>query len=249
MPQARAAASFEPRAKTRRPNTVRRRTKAMRTARTSVIQTPGAKTIHGTGGKVTASSLIQVGGTLTVVWLASHLAVPRATPSMPRVAMNGTTRRRVMARALTRPTSPPVRTARRTARPGAQPSRTARAQRTPVRAIVEPTARSIPPPTITSVIPMAPMATITVWARTTRRLLAGEVPLGGPARDREEADHEQQADEGPEADEAVPQVAPHAPIAASSAFSGVHSATGRAGERRPRLITARRSQTPRSSGR
>ena len=45
--------------------------------------------IHGTGGKVTASSFTQVAGTLTVCWSASHLAAPRATPSMPSVAMNG----------------------------------------------------------------------------------------------------------------------------------------------------------------
>ena len=86
--------------------------------------------------------------------------------------MNGTTRRRVMARPLTRPTSPPVAIAARTASDGAQPSRRARAHRTPVSAIVEPTARSIPPATMTRVIPIAPIATMTVWAKTTRRLLA-----------------------------------------------------------------------------
>ena len=76
-----------------------------------------------------------------------------------------------------------------------------------------------------------------------------EVALGGAARDREEGHDEQEAEEGAEADEALPQVAPHAPIAASRTVSGVHSATGRAGQRRPRLITASRSHTPRSSGR
>ena len=34
----------------------------MSSARTRAIQTPGAKTIHGAGGKVTASSFTQVGG-------------------------------------------------------------------------------------------------------------------------------------------------------------------------------------------
>ena len=43
---------------------------------------------------------------------------------------------------------------------------------TPVRAIVEPTERSMPPPTMMSVMPMAPSATITVCASTTRRLFA-----------------------------------------------------------------------------
>jgi hypothetical protein len=41
-----------------------------------------------------------------------------------------------------------------------------------VSAIVEPTARSMPPPTMMSVMPIAPSATITVCASTTRRLLA-----------------------------------------------------------------------------
>jgi hypothetical protein len=123
-------------------------------------------------GKVTASSLTQVAGASTVVWCASHFAAPRATPSMPSVAMKGTTRRRVIAVALSRPTRAPSSTAPSTASDGARPSRSARAHSTPVSAIVEPTERSMPPATITSVMPIAPMATITVCASTTRRLLA-----------------------------------------------------------------------------
>ena len=46
MPHARAAASFDPNAKTRRPNTVRRSTTAAVTARTIAIQTPGATSIQ-----------------------------------------------------------------------------------------------------------------------------------------------------------------------------------------------------------
>src|SRR5256885_1890772 len=39
------------------------------------------------------------------------------------------------------------------------------------------------------------------------------------------------------------------PIAVASTVSGVHCSIGRAGESRPRLITASRSHTPNSSGR
>jgi hypothetical protein len=85
--------------------------------------------------------------------------------------MKGTTRRRVMARPFSTPTAPPVSTDASTATLGEKPSRIASAHSTPVRAIVEPTARSMPPPTMISVIPIAPSATITVCARTTLRLL------------------------------------------------------------------------------
>ena len=86
--------------------------------------------------------------------------------------MNGTTRRRVMARPFSRPTSA-AREDRGQHADGSAPSRRgcASAHSTPVSAIVEPTARSIPPPTMISVMPIAPSATITVWASTTRRLL------------------------------------------------------------------------------
>ena len=39
------------------------------------------------------------------------------------------------------------------------------------------------------------------------------------------------------------------PMAVASTVSGVHSAIGRAGDSRPRHITARRSHSPNSSGR
>ena len=86
--------------------------------------------------------------------------------------MNGTTFNRVIASPFRSPTRPPATTAASTPLTGDQPSRIASAVMTPVSAIVEPTERSMPPPTITSVMPIAPIATITVWASTTRRLLA-----------------------------------------------------------------------------
>jgi hypothetical protein len=54
---------------------------------------------------------------------------------------------------------------------GGSPALTASAVTTPVKAIVDPTARSIPPLMMINVIPIAPIATITVCERTMRRLL------------------------------------------------------------------------------
>ncbi len=133
------------------------------------IQTPGAKSIQSREGNVTASSLSHVEGGLTVCWSATYLATPRATPSMPSVAMKGTTRRVVMARPLTIPTMPPATIPADNAAIGIHPSRSASAVTTLVRAMTAPTERSIPPLTMIMVIPMAPMATMTVCARTTRR--------------------------------------------------------------------------------
>src|SRR5205823_14764724 len=61
-----------------------------------------------------------LGGTFTVCSCAIHLAMPRAMPSIPSVAMNGTTRRPVMSRPLPRPTSPPATSATAVATPGGQ---------------------------------------------------------------------------------------------------------------------------------
>ena len=65
-PQARAAASFEPIAKMRRPNTVLRSMIVTTIASTSVSHTPGATISQDGVGNVTASSLTQVAGTFTV---------------------------------------------------------------------------------------------------------------------------------------------------------------------------------------
>ena len=121
-------------------------------------------------GKVTASSLTHVGGTLTVCCPAIHLATPRAMPSVPSVAMNGITRSLVMNRPLMTPTTPPATTPSSTARSGLTPSRIAIAVTTPVSAITDPTDRSMPPLTMIIVMPMAPSATMTVCATTMRKL-------------------------------------------------------------------------------
>src|SRR5438876_364327 len=59
MPHARAAASFEPSANTCRPKTVLRSTRVMMSASAAASHTPGATSIHGCGGKVTASPFTQ----------------------------------------------------------------------------------------------------------------------------------------------------------------------------------------------
>src|SRR2546422_867260 len=107
MPHARAAASFEPSANTCRPKIVFCKSTATKMASKRAIHTPGATMSQRCLGNVTASSLTQVGGTFTVCSPAAHLAAPRAIPSIPRVAMKGTTRREVMASPLTKPTRPP----------------------------------------------------------------------------------------------------------------------------------------------
>ena len=76
--------------------------------------------------------------------------------------MKGTTFNRVITRPFTTPTTPPMRIPVARASEGGMPALMPSAVTTPVRAIVEPTARSIPPLMMISVMPIAPMATITV---------------------------------------------------------------------------------------
>ena len=119
MPQSRAVASFEPMAKTWRPKTVERRSDGHDHGQDD--HQPDARAPGGArtaAGDLAMSSLTQVRGA-SIFWLwAIHLATPRAMPIIPRVTMNGTSRRRVISRPLTRPTRAPVRTPRRTARRG-----------------------------------------------------------------------------------------------------------------------------------
>src|SRR6266513_2696798 len=197
MPQARAASSLDPTANTRRPNTVRRSTIAASSASASVIQTPGGSTIQAARGNVTSRSLSHVGGTLTVCSCASHLATPRATPSMPRVAMNGTTRSPVMSRPFVSPTNPPASTAAVAAAGTAQPAPIPSAATTPLNAIVAPTDRSMPPLMMMNVTPIAPRATITVWESTMRRLVGERYRDGASARSANAATTTTRARAGP----------------------------------------------------
>ena len=133
-------------------------------------------------GKVTSRSLSQVACTLTVCSWASHFATPRAMPSMPSVTMNGTTRSFVIIAPLTIPITPPVATAARSASDGGHPAPMPSAVMTPVSAIVAPTDKSIPPLTMIIVIPIAPIAVITVCERTMRRLNAERYRPGSSVR-------------------------------------------------------------------
>src|SRR6266496_2080083 len=101
---------------------------------------------------------------------------------MPRVAINGTTRKRVIARPFTIPTKLPTRMPAKSAARAEKPALMPSAVITPVRAMVDPTERSIPPLMMIRVIPIAPIATITVCARTVRRFLGARYRSGAWVR-------------------------------------------------------------------
>ena len=85
--------------------------------------------------------------------------------------MKGTTRSVVMASPLTAPTMPPAITPAARASHGPWPPRSTSAVTTLVSAMTAPTERSIPALMMIMVMPMAPMATMTVCASTTRRFV------------------------------------------------------------------------------
>jgi hypothetical protein len=93
-------------------------------------------------------------------------------PSIPSVTMNGTTRSTVIIAPLRTPMIPPAATAASRANDGAHPPPTPNAAITPVSAMIAPTERSIPPLTMITVIPIAPIAVMTVCESTIRRLNA-----------------------------------------------------------------------------
>ena len=108
--------------------------------------------------------------------------------------MNGTTFKRVITRPFTTPTSPPTRIPLNNATEGGKPALIASAVTTPVKAIVDPTARSIPPLMMIIVMPIAPIATITVCERTMRRLFGERNRPGVSIKQREDADDQQQTE-------------------------------------------------------
>src|SRR5262249_47711486 len=78
--------------------------------------------------------------------------------------------------------TPPTKTPTTIAVTGDHPALSDSAVTTLERAMAEPTERSIPPLTIIIVMPIAPMATITVWASTIRRLLSERYRAGESVR-------------------------------------------------------------------
>jgi hypothetical protein len=90
---------------------------------------------------------------------------------MPSVTMNGTTRRLVMRSPLARPPTAPAPIAAATARAGLESARSISAVTTVLKATTDPTDRSIPPATITIVMPSEAVQTIAVWRAMSSRLL------------------------------------------------------------------------------
>ncbi len=82
---------------------------------------------------------------------------PRTMLSEPRVAMKGLSRMRVMASALSRPTAAPEANPAATAGATPAPATSTSAAIMPARPMVEPTARSRPPPIITIASPKPAM--------------------------------------------------------------------------------------------
>src|ERR1051326_276537 len=136
---------------------------AMRPARPAAIQTPNGAPKTRWDGSI--RSLMGLGGALTVWLPESHLAMPRAMPIMPSVTMNGTIRSQPMTNPLIVPIPAPTAIVRPAAVAGEQPLASDVAPTTLVRATTEPTLKSIPPLTMMTVMPSAPMATITVWVK------------------------------------------------------------------------------------
>ena len=93
---------------------------------------------------------------------ASPLAPPRTSSMVPSVMMNGTTRRPVMSTPFISPHTAPAAIAPAAATSGHEPSRRNCAVTTVLSAMTDPTDRSIPPATITIVMPSAATHTIAV---------------------------------------------------------------------------------------
>ena len=156
-----------------RPNTVERSTTAISTARPNASHTP-----FGSGKNVNGDWLLSIklltdssGSSGLTVWLlASHLEMPRAIPIIPSVTMNGIMRNAVMMPPLAKPTSPPASTVSVSTAVRPWPCSIILAVTTLHSATTDPALRSIPPLTITIVIPIAPMATMTVCVRIVLKL-------------------------------------------------------------------------------
>src|ERR1044071_241511 len=143
----------------------------MSTASAMVIQTPSGSGKKWRGSSMSMRLLIGERGALTVWFPASHLAVPRAIPIMPRVTMKGIMRKTAMMRPLINPITPATAMVRAMAAPGPKPRTSEVAPTTPARATTEPTLKSMPPLTMIMVMPSAPMATITVCSRMILQLV------------------------------------------------------------------------------
>ena len=168
MPHNRAVASFDPMAKTCLPKIVRFMTTAINAASATAIHTPCGRGKKSAGlSRAMMALTAESSGADTVCLLDNHFAAPRTTPIMPSVTMNGSMRNPAMMEPLSNPIAPPAAITAATAHAGWTPATSSRAPSTLVNATTDPTLRSMPPLTITSVMPSAPIATMTVCVRTT----------------------------------------------------------------------------------
>ena len=115
---------------------------------------------------------------------ASPLAPPRTSSIVPSVMMNGTTRRPVTRTPFITPHAAPAAIAPAAATSGHDPPRSSWAMTTVLRAITDPTDRSIPPATITIVMPSAATHTMAAWRAISSRLAALKNcgPMSNPNR-------------------------------------------------------------------
>ena len=165
MPANVATRAFAPTAQTWRPNTVRASTTSI-----AAVATTSTRAGSGMPSAVAPPSAANAGlSTARVPESARKSADERKIESVPSVAMKGGSRPATIASALTAlpssaatiatvaPTRMPAASGEspRIAATGAENDCIASAAETPARAKSEPTERSMPPPTITNVMPSA----------------------------------------------------------------------------------------------
>ena len=167
--------------------------------------------------------------------------------------MNGTTRRPVMSTPLTRPQSAAAATPPSRRGEGDQPARSSSAMTTVVSATTDPTDRSMPPDTMTIVMPSAAVQTIAGLPRDQLEV-AGREELRADEHAEDDRDEREARARGPpvagrRARAVAARGVSAAPVAAI--ISSVLGPLGgrRAAPSRPRRITAMRSHRPSSSGR
>ena len=156
-----------------RPRMVNRSSTATTAASAIVSQTPAGTRAHvRSGGSAVSRSLSHVTGATTIVSLARPLAAPRRPPHIPKVTMNGESRRPVTSPPMITPHRPPSITTAPAAARGDQPWARSVASPTVARAICDPTDRSMPPLAITSVMPRAAVPTTAVCSSMISTLAA-----------------------------------------------------------------------------
>ena len=170
--------------------------KATTSASTAVIQMPGGQQQpRRRPARVRSRSFSHVAGASMRRSSARPLAAPRTSSIVPSVTMNGTTWSRVISRPLSAPHSAPAATPPSGARSRRRrrPARSSSAVTTVLSATMEPTDRSIPPATITIVMPSAATQTMAVCRAISSRFAARK--NCGPMSDAEDERDQGEPDE------------------------------------------------------